>query len=127
MAGDKNAGISIKWDYTGNCCCISMPGYIDNLLIKFKHPHPHKPRLSPYKCLPISYGTKMQLTPESDTSAILDGKHKHQLQEFFGSLLNYAHALDNKLLVALSALQPNKPMSLLPRNKQPIYYSIMLE
>jgi hypothetical protein len=40
-----------------------MPGYIENLLVKFKHPRPIKPRLSPYKCLPISYGDKAQLTP----------------------------------------------------------------
>jgi hypothetical protein len=77
MAGDKFAGISFEWDYTGNHCGISMSGYIYNLLIKFKHPRPHKPRLSPYTCLPISYGTKTQLTPDNDTSAILDDKHKH--------------------------------------------------
>ena len=59
MAGDKFAGIDIKWDYVNDRrCCISMPGYIDNLLIKFKHPKPLKRQLSPYVCLPISYGAK---------------------------------------------------------------------
>jgi hypothetical protein len=104
MAGNKFAGISIQWDYPGRCCRLSMPRYIDNLLIKFKHPCPHKPRLSPYTCLPISYGAKTQLTPESDTSAILDDKRKHRIQEIVGSLLYYARAVDNKLLVALSAI-----------------------
>jgi len=47
MAGDKFAGINIKWDNANCRCGISMPGYIKNLLIKFKHPHPIKPRLSP--------------------------------------------------------------------------------
>ena len=28
MAGDKFAGIDIKWDYANHRCCISMPGYI---------------------------------------------------------------------------------------------------
>ena len=42
MAGDKFAGINIKWDYASQHCRISMPGYIDNLLIKFKHPMPSK-------------------------------------------------------------------------------------
>jgi hypothetical protein len=55
-----------------------MPGYIDNLLLKFKHPHPHKPRLSPHKCLPISYDATTQLTPESDTSDLLDDVHKQR-------------------------------------------------
>ena len=104
MAGDKLAGISIQWDYPGKRCRLSMPGYIDNLLLKFKHPRPTKPRLSPYACIPISYGAKLQLTPEVDTSALLDDKRKRRIQEIVGSLLYYARAVDNKLLVALSAI-----------------------
>jgi hypothetical protein len=49
MAGDKFAGIDIKWDYEKRQCRISMPGYIENLLIKFKHPRPSKPHLFTYK------------------------------------------------------------------------------
>jgi hypothetical protein len=81
-----------------------MPGYIKNLLIKFKHPRPHKPRLSPYKYLPISYGAKAQLTSEADASELLDKHRKCRIQEIIGSLLYYARAVDNKLLVALSAI-----------------------
>ena len=117
IAGDKLAGISIKWDYAGKRCCLSMPGYVDNLLIKFKHPHPLKRRLLPYTCLPIFYGAKTQLTPEVDTSALLDDDRKHQIQEIAGSLLYYACAVDNKLLVALSAIAASsqKPLSLLSK------------
>jgi hypothetical protein len=104
MAGDKFAGIDIKWDYAHHRCRISMPGYIENLLIKFKHPRPLKPRLSPYKCQPITYGAKSQLTPDADTSELLDDNRKHRIQEIVGSLLYYARAVDNKLLVALSAI-----------------------
>ena len=81
-----------------------MPGYIDNLLVKFKHPRPVKPRLSPYSCLPINYGAKTQLAPESDTSELLNDDRKRRIQEIVGSLLYYARAVDNKLLVALSAI-----------------------
>jgi hypothetical protein len=104
MAGNKLAGISIQWDYPGKCCRLSMPGYIDNLLLKFKHPRPPKPRLSPYACLPISYGAKSQLMPKSDTSTLLDNKRKLHIQEIIGSLLYYTRAADSKLLVALSAI-----------------------
>ncbi len=104
MAGDKIAGINIKWDYVGCCCCISMPDYIENLLIKFKHPCPTKPRCSPYKCLPIAYGAKAQLTPEADTSDLYGDHCKRRVQEIVGLLLYYARAVDNKLLVALSAI-----------------------
>jgi hypothetical protein len=79
-----------------------MPGYIETLLIKFKHPRPSKPRLSPYKCLPISHGAKSQRTPEADASELLDDHRKRPIQEIVGSLLYYARAVDNKLLVALS-------------------------
>jgi hypothetical protein len=81
-----------------------MPDYIENLLIKFKHPRPTKPRCSPYKCLPIAYGAKAQLTSEADTSDLLEDHHKRRIQEIIGLLLYYARAVDNKLLVALSAI-----------------------
>ncbi len=104
MAGDKLAGIAIQWDYPGKRCRFSMPGYIDNLLLKFKHPRPCKARLSPYTCLPISYGTQTQFSPDDDVSALFDDAHKHRIQEIIGSFLYYARAVDNKLLMALSAI-----------------------
>ena len=81
-----------------------MPGYIENLLIKFKHPRPSKPCLSPYKCMSISYGAKAQLTPVANASERLDKHRKCRIQEIVDLLLYYAQAVDNKLLVALSAI-----------------------
>jgi hypothetical protein len=104
MSKDKLASIAIQWDYPGKHCRLSMPGYIDNLLLKFKHPRPLKPRLSPYTCLPISYSIKTQFSPDEDISELLDDAGKHCTQEIIGSLLYYACAVDNKLLVALSAI-----------------------
>ena len=104
MADDKLAGIAITWDYPNRRCRISMPGYIDNLLIKFKHPRSSKPRFSPHACLPIAYGAKTQFAPDNDTSALLPEDRKRRIQEIVGSLLYYARAVDNKLLVALSAI-----------------------
>jgi hypothetical protein len=104
LAGDKLAGIAIKWDYHNRCCRLSIPGYIDNILTKFKHPLPRRAQCSPHKCLPIAYGAKTQLTPDSDTSPLLDDARKHRIQEIVGALLYYARAVDNKLLVALSAI-----------------------
>ncbi len=67
--------------YVGCPCCISMPDNIENLLIKFKHLRPTKLRHSPYKCLPIAYGSKAQLIPEADTSDLLDDHRKRCIQE----------------------------------------------
>jgi hypothetical protein len=74
------------------------------LPLKFKHPHPAKPRLSPYKCLPIAYGAKSHITPDPDSLELLDASRKRRVQEIVGSLLYFARAVDNKLLVALSAI-----------------------
>jgi hypothetical protein len=54
--------------------------------------------------LPIAYGAKSQLTPEADTSELLNDRCKRRVQEIVGSLLYYARAVDNELLVALSAI-----------------------
>jgi hypothetical protein len=64
-----------------------MLGYISTLLLKFKHPQPTKPWLSPFKCLPIAYSAKAQLTPMSNTSELLDDDQKHCIQEIVGVLL----------------------------------------
>jgi hypothetical protein len=67
-----------------------MQGYIENLLIKFKHPRPTKPRLLPHKCLPIAYGAMAQLTPDADTSEQLDLHQKRSIQDIVRLLLYYA-------------------------------------
>jgi hypothetical protein len=104
MAGDEFAGMDIEWNYAACCCRISMPGYISSLLLKYKHLHPAKSWLSPYICLPIAYGSKLHITPDPDASELLDANRKHCIQEIVGSLLYYAQAVNNKLLVALSAI-----------------------
>jgi hypothetical protein len=81
-----------------------MLGYISTLLLKFKHPHPAKPRLSPSKCLPIAYGAKSHITPDPDSSKLLDASCKRCVQENVASLLDYAQAADSKLLILLSAI-----------------------
>jgi hypothetical protein len=43
-----------------------------------------------------------QLTPESDSSELLDDAQKHQIQEIVGSLLYYACTVTNKLLAGPS-------------------------
>jgi hypothetical protein len=81
-----------------------MPDYISMLLLKFKHLHPAKPWLSPYKCLSTAYSAKSHITPDPTTLELLDASRKHHVQEIVGSLLYYARAVSNKLLVALSTI-----------------------
>jgi hypothetical protein len=34
------SGMTLKWDYANITCDISMPGYVSNVLSKFKHDYP---------------------------------------------------------------------------------------
>jgi hypothetical protein len=108
MAGNKCVGIDIEWDYAACCYRISMPGYISTLLLKFKHPHPNKPKLSLYKCHPITYSSKSHITPYPDSSELLDASRKYCVQEIVESLLYYVRVVDNKLLIALSAISAHQ-------------------
>jgi len=102
--GKKFAGIDLKWDYALRTCRLTMEKYIEELLAKYNHPRPRKLQRSPYKCMPIQYGNKTQFAAEEDTSPSLDGAGILRVQGIVGSLLYYARAVNNKLLVALNAI-----------------------
>jgi hypothetical protein len=104
MAGDKIAGINVQWDFPGRRVRIDMRTYIDTLLLTLDWPTPCKCQLSPLIATPIAYGQKMQLTPEEDTSAPLSAERLLRVQKIIRSLLYYARAVNNKLLVALNAI-----------------------
>ena len=102
--GKKFVGLDLKWDYTKRTCRLTMDGYVEAVLRKYGHIKPSKPQLSPHKHRPIVYGSKGQDTPEEDTSAKLDDEGIKRVQGIVGALLYYARAVDNKLLVGLSAI-----------------------
>ena len=81
-----------------------MDGYIKRVLLKYGYPRPSKPQLSPHKHLEVIYGVKEQLTPEDDTTPPLYSQGTKRVQGIVGSLLYYAQAVDNKLIVGLSAI-----------------------
>ena len=64
-----------------------MNGYIDKFLIKYGHPRPLKPQLSPHKHREVTYGAKEQLTPEKYTSLALDNEGTKHIQGIVGALV----------------------------------------
>jgi len=102
--GTKFAGIDIEWNYPQRTCCLSMKGYIDEMLLKYNHPQPRKPQHSPHAHREIIYGAKEQLVPDVDTIPPLDAAGVKCIQGVIGSLLYYARAVDNKLLATLSTI-----------------------
>ena len=81
-----------------------MDGYVRNLLHREGHVAPAKPQLSPHKHREIVYGAKHQYSDVADTSPALDAKGITRVQRIVGALLYYGRAVNNKLLVALSAI-----------------------
>ena len=79
-------------------------GYIADLLLKEGHERPASPQLSPHRHREIIYGAKHQHSPDPDDSPALDDAGIKRVQRIVGGLLYYGRAVDNKLLVTLSAI-----------------------
>jgi hypothetical protein len=80
-----------------------MPGYVQKALQRFNHEAPKRRQDSPHPWQKPQYGVKTQLT-QPDTSAPLDATAKKLIQEIVGVFLYYGRAVDNTMLVALSAI-----------------------
>ena len=68
------------------------------------HRLPVKKQLSTHRCREITYSRKVQQAPEEDSSPALYEKIVLRVQMIVGALLYYARAVNNKLLVSLSAI-----------------------
>ena len=58
--GDLYYGITLDWHYEEGYLDISMPGYVERLLLKFKHKKPAKPQHNPFRAPPKVYGAAAQ-------------------------------------------------------------------
>jgi hypothetical protein len=97
--------MDIEWNYAAPAAAAAVCNAI--YLCCFSNSSIHtlpKPWLSPYKCLPIAYGVKSCTTPDPDSLELLNASHKRHMQEIVGTLLYYARAVNNKLLIALSTI-----------------------
>ena len=76
--GTKFSRIDLAWYYNTRhanwTCRISMNGYIEKVLLKYEHPSPNKPQLSPQTHRAVIYGAKEQLTPADDTTCLCTAK-----------------------------------------------------
>jgi hypothetical protein len=81
-----------------------MPGYIQAALHKYQHPKPKRPQHAPHLWTQPNYAAKHQLTPPTDTMAVLTPKAIKRVQQITGTLLYYARAVDSTILVALGTI-----------------------
>jgi len=96
--------MDIGWDYAKHTCRLSMHSYINKVLAKYGHKPPSKPQLSHHAHALISYGAKTLQSLDPDSSPPLNEDGIKRVQGIVGALLWYGRAVDNKLLVVLSAI-----------------------
>jgi hypothetical protein len=102
--GSLFCGITLDWNYEERHVTLSMPGYVQAALEEFKHPVPAPIEHQPYLHASPQYGVALQLTDPQDDSPLLDDEGNKHLQRLTGKFLYFARAVDNTMLVALSAL-----------------------
>ena len=102
--GSNYLGLTLDWDYINRTVDLSMPGYIEATLHRFQHPLPSKPQHSPHAWTAPTYGAATQWAIDADDSPPLQSTDLKTLQQILGTLLYYARAIDNTMLVAISTL-----------------------
>ena len=81
-----------------------MPGYVQKMLVRFKHEPPPRNQYSPYQPQPRQYGKNVDDTIPVDESPLLDEKRKRVVQQVIGTCLYYARAVDCTILPAISSI-----------------------
>jgi hypothetical protein len=83
---------------------ILMPGYITNLLQKYKHKMPTKPQHCPYTPALKQYRAKAQALLPVNTSPKLSNNKIKEIQQIIRIILYYARAVNVTVLMALSSI-----------------------
>ena len=95
----KYLGITIVFDYALRTATLSMPGYMDKVILRFHRLlSTGRPQAaSPCVYVPPSFGQSTQYT-HLDTTAALSPEDKLEMQELVGCVLYYARAVDCTML-----------------------------
>ena len=102
MTGSFYCGLTLAWNYDQRHVDVSMPGYVQRILKRFKHPHPRTPHHSPHKWDRPIYGQKIQYAQDDHDLPILPTDQITRIQQIVGCFLFYARAIDSTMLVALN-------------------------
>ena len=102
-AGTSFGGITLKWNYDGERWVeLSLPGYIEKTLARFRHPQPKIPQDSPHPAPPTKFTRTTPTPPSPDKSPRLDEKGIKRIQQICGSILWYMRECDITTTKALN-------------------------
>jgi hypothetical protein len=102
--GTRYLGLTLDWDYSQRKVHLSMPGYIENALIRFGHKKPDKPQMQPYPHTTPTYGATIQYAKAVDTSLAATKAEEKVIWQEIGVLLYYGRAVDSTIITGLSSL-----------------------
>ncbi len=102
--GTQYLGLTLDWDYTKREVHLSMPGYIENALVRFGHKPPDKPQMQPYPHTLPTYGAKIQYATVADTSPLITKAEEKFIRQVIGVLLYYGRAVDSTIITGLGSL-----------------------
>jgi hypothetical protein len=100
-SGSLYCGVTLEWNYIMRTVVCSMPKYVQNLLIKYKHPIPKRKQYTPCYPEPITYGKHPQNTVIDDSTP-LSKDNIHLIQSIIGTVLYYGRIIDNTILPAVN-------------------------
>jgi hypothetical protein len=108
--GSKYLGMTIQHDVSSEKISISMPGYVQAALKRFKVASSGHLTHAPALYSPPVYGASVQYTPSTDTSTLTPAEVKF-VQEVIGVFLYYSRAVDSTMFTTLNKLasQQSKP------------------
>ena len=109
--GKKYIGLTFDCDYRKRQVHVSMTGYVNMAMIRFKHQAPKRRQDQPYQHVIPSYGAKVQYAVCPDGTALLDKDDQKFFQQVTGTFLYYSRAVDNTMLAALCALASKQASS----------------
>jgi len=69
--------MTLKWDYEKRTVECSMPGYVQEALLKFQHHYEGSRHSSPSPHVPIQYGQKMQMANIDDSDPLTKRKSNY--------------------------------------------------
>ena len=58
--GKEYCGLTLEWEHEARKVHVSMPGYVQDALQRFKHYHPQRQQDQPYPHTSPEYGAKVQ-------------------------------------------------------------------
>jgi hypothetical protein len=102
--GTQYLGLTLDWDCKKHKVHLSMPGYIENALIRFGHELPNKPQMQPHPHTMPTYSATVQYAKATNPSPAATNVEGKYICQVICVLLYYSRAVDSTILVGLSLL-----------------------